>query len=214
MACASSPVSRSSATMRPPVACRRCAPIAGDIVCDAVVLGLGAWTPKHWAMLGKPMTIDARYPDGATVRKDMWTYWRLLEGEVYVEQPYRTAGDLDPPVLHVELMSTPVIDRSTGRELADHLYVYWKNGAERMDRPGVQGGTIPIKIGPECGHRSVRARQRRVSGRAGVRRLSDFGDGSAHDPLRGLAQELPRAPQWRHRRLHARQRADLRLDCA
>jgi len=45
-------------------------------------------------------------------------------------------------------MSTPVIDRSTGRELADNLYVYWKNGAERMDRPGVQGGTIPIKIGP------------------------------------------------------------------
>ena len=80
----------------------------------------------------------------------MWTYWRLLEGEVYVDAPYRTAGDLDPPVLHVELMSTPVIDRSTGRELADHLYVYWKNGAERMDRPGVQGGTIPIKIGPNA----------------------------------------------------------------
>jgi len=122
----------------------------GDIGCDVVVLGLGAWTPKHWTMLGGPMQIDARYPDGATARKDMWTYWRLLEGEVYVEQPYRTAGDLDPPVLHVELMNTPVIDRNSGRELADHLYVYWKNGAERMDRPGVQGGTIPIKIGPNA----------------------------------------------------------------
>ena len=122
----------------------------GDIARDAVVLGLGAWTPKHWAMLGKPMQIDARYPDGATIRKDMWTYWRLLEGEVYVDRPYRTAGDLDPPVLHVELMNTPVIDHSTGKELADHLYVYWKNGAERMDRPGVQGGTIPIKIGPNA----------------------------------------------------------------
>ena len=122
----------------------------GDLGCNAVVLGLGAWTPKHWAMLGKPDLIDARYPDGASVRKDMWTYWRLLEGEVYVDQPYRTAGDLDPPVLHVELMNTPVIDAGTGRELADHLYVYWKNGAERMDRPGVQGGTIPIKIGPKA----------------------------------------------------------------
>ncbi len=122
----------------------------GAIGCDAVVLGLGAWTPKHWAMLGKPMTIDARYPDGTTVNKDMWTYWRLLEGEVYVERPYRTASGLDPPVLHVELMNTPVIDRGTGRALADHLYVYWKNGAERMDRPGVQGGTIPIKIGPDA----------------------------------------------------------------
>ena len=46
----------------------------GDIGCEVVVLGLGAWTPKHWAMLGKPMEIDARYADGATVRKDMWTY--------------------------------------------------------------------------------------------------------------------------------------------
>ena len=65
-------------------------------------------------------------------------------------EPYRTAGDLDPPVLHVELMNTPVIDQASGNELADHLYVYWKNGAERMDRPGVQGGTIPIRIGPNA----------------------------------------------------------------
>jgi glycine/D-amino acid oxidase-like deaminating enzyme len=123
---------------------------AGDIACDAVVLGLGAWTPKHWAMLGQPDKIEARYSDGARVEKDMWTYWRLLEGEVYVDKPYRSAGDLDPPVLHVELMNTPVIDQTTGKELSDHLYVYWKNGAERMDRPGVQGGSIPIKIGPKA----------------------------------------------------------------
>jgi glycine/D-amino acid oxidase-like deaminating enzyme len=123
---------------------------AGDIRCDLVVWGLGAWTPKHWKMLGKPTSIDARYPDGATQRKDMWTYWRLLEGEVYIDRPYRTAADLDPPVLHVELMNTPVIEPSSKRVLADHLYVYWKNGAERMDRPGVQGGTIPIKIGPNA----------------------------------------------------------------
>ena len=122
----------------------------GDIACEVVVLGLGAWTPKHWAMLGKPMAIEARYADGQAVRKDMWTYWRLLEGEVYVDQPYRTAQDLDPPVLHVELMNTPVVDPTTGKELADHLYVYWKNGAERMDRPGVQGGSIPIRIGPNA----------------------------------------------------------------
>lgn len=122
----------------------------GDIGCDTVVLGLGAWTPKHWAMLGRPALIEARYPDGSTVKKDMWTFWRLLEGEVYVDKPYRTVDDLDPPVLHVELMNTPVIDRASGRMLADHLYVYWKNGAERMDKPGVQGGTIPIKIGPKA----------------------------------------------------------------
>ncbi|MEX2010148.1 MAG: FAD-binding oxidoreductase, partial [Dongiaceae bacterium] len=121
----------------------------GDIACEAVVLGLGAWTGKHWDMLGLPPTLDMTYADGNKVAgRDMWTYWRLLEGEVYIDRPYRTAEDRDPPVLHVELMTTPVIEDGTGRELADHLYVYWKNGAERMDRPGVQGGAIPIKIGP------------------------------------------------------------------
>ena len=122
----------------------------GDIACDAVVLGLGAWTPKHWRMLGQPMTLDLRYADGEVVEDhDMWTYWSLLEGEVYHGQPYRTAEGKDPPVLHVELMTTPVCD-GRGKELADHTYIYWKNAAERMDRPGVQGGTIPVKLGPEA----------------------------------------------------------------
>jgi len=122
----------------------------GDIKCDAVIWGLGAWTPLHWQMLGKPMELDVKYADGGTKHKDMWTYWRLLEGEVYHDEPYRTADGFDPPVLHVEMLGTPVIDERTGKELQDHLYVYWKNGAERMDRPGIQGGTIPIKLGPKA----------------------------------------------------------------
>ena len=122
----------------------------GDIACDAVVLGLGAWTAKHWGMLGKPMTLDMHYADGSVVENhDMWTFWRLLEGEIYHQGPYRTADGRDPPVLHVELMTTPIRDES-GKELADHTYIYWKNGAERMDRPGLQGGTIPVKLGPEA----------------------------------------------------------------
>ncbi|MEX2647682.1 MAG: FAD-binding oxidoreductase [Alphaproteobacteria bacterium] len=123
----------------------------GDVKCDAVVWGLGAWTPVHWKMLGKPAVLDCAYPDG-TVRKamDMWTYWRLLEGEVYHDAPYRTAAGMDPPVLHVEMMGTPVVSETTGKEIQDHLYVYWKNGAERMDRPGIQGGTIPVKLGPKA----------------------------------------------------------------
>src|SRR3546814_12498163 len=77
----------------------------------------------------------------------MLTYCLLLEGEVHIDQPYRDASDLDPPVLHVELMNTPVVNEETGQEISDHLYVYWKNGAERMERAGVQGGTIPLRIG-------------------------------------------------------------------
>lgn len=123
----------------------------GEIACDLVIWGLGTWTPKHWEMLGKPMQLDCHYPNGEVVKdKDMWTYWRLLEGEVYYDQPYLDARGLNPPVLHVEKMNTPVIDEATGQQLADYTYIYFKNGNERMDRPGLQGGTIPVKIGPQA----------------------------------------------------------------
>ena len=121
----------------------------GDIACDVVVWGLGAWTPRHWSMLGRDDVLDLAYPDGVTIADHpMWTYWRLVEGEVYHEPAYRDANDRDPPVLHVELMDTPVVDAASGREIGDSTYIYWKNGAERMDRPGIQGGGMPVKIGP------------------------------------------------------------------
>jgi glycine/D-amino acid oxidase-like deaminating enzyme len=123
----------------------------GTIKCDLVIWGLGAWTPQHWEMLDQPLALDCHYPDGNVVRnKDMWTYWRLLEGEVYHEQPYTTPDGLNPPVLHVELMDTPVFDDTSGHKLADYTYIYFKNGNERMDRPGLQGGTTPIKLGPKA----------------------------------------------------------------
>ncbi len=122
----------------------------GEIACDLVIWGLGAWTPLHWAMLGRPERVVCRYGDGTEVEKDMWTYWRLLEGEVYDERPYLTAGGLNPPVLHVEKMNTPVIDPATGEALRDYTYLYFKNGNERMDRPGLQGGTVPVKLGPRA----------------------------------------------------------------
>ena len=101
-------------------------------------------------MLGQPNKLDLHYANGDVAKdQDMWIFWRLLEGEVYHEN-YRDARDLDPPVLHVELMNTPVIDESTGNELADYTYVYWKNGAERMDKSGIQGGTIPVRLGPNA----------------------------------------------------------------
>ncbi|MFQ5973736.1 MAG: NAD(P)/FAD-dependent oxidoreductase [Alphaproteobacteria bacterium] len=123
----------------------------GSVRCDAAVLGLGAWTPKHWRMLGRPMKLDVGYRDGSRVEdKDMWTYWRLEEGEIYHDGPYYAADGRNPPVLHIELMNTPVTDPETGEELKDNVYCYWKNGTERMDRPGIQGGVMPVMLGPEA----------------------------------------------------------------
>jgi len=123
----------------------------GSIRGDVIVLCVGAWIPRHWEMLGKPMTLDVGYADGSIVKdKDMWTFWRLEEGEVYYDGPYYTADNMNPPVLHIELMNTPVIDSTTGDQLDDNVYVYWKNGSERMERPGIQGGAMPIELGPEA----------------------------------------------------------------
>ncbi len=121
----------------------------GPMRCDVVVWGLGAWTPRHWEMLRRPLRIECRYADGQVEVRDMWTYWRLLEGEVYHDEPYVTAAGLNPPVLHVET-SEPVVDPATGREIREYTYVYFKNGNERMDRPGIQGGTTPVRIGPRA----------------------------------------------------------------
>jgi len=124
---------------------------AGDIRCEAVVVGAGAWTPTHWQWLGKPAKLNVRYPDGHLEQgMDMWTYWRLLEGEVYLDgADFRDARGHDAPVLHVELMNTPVVSED-GRHLSDEFYTYVRYAAERVGAPGVQGGTIPVKIGPEA----------------------------------------------------------------
>ncbi|MBQ90774.1 MAG: monomeric sarcosine oxidase [Acidimicrobiaceae bacterium] len=122
---------------------------SGTIRCDQVVVGAGAWTPQHWTWLGGPSNLDVHYPDGhVEAGKDLWTYWRLLEGEVYLPSgvDYRTADGKDAPVLHVELMNTPVYG-DDGEMIQDHVYTYTRYAAERVGAPGLQGGTIPIPIG-------------------------------------------------------------------
>ena len=125
---------------------------AGSINCEQVIIGAGAWTPTHWEWLDGPATLDVVYPDGHVESEmDMWTYWRLLEGEVFMPPgvDYRTATGKDGPVLHVELMNTPVYG-ANGEMIQDHVYTYTRYAAERVGGPGLQGGTIPIKLGPKA----------------------------------------------------------------
>jgi len=123
----------------------------GTVKCDMVVLAVGPWMGKHWELLGKPDRLDVTYQDGSSIKgKDMWTYWRLEEGEVYYDRPYLTSDQKNPPVLHIELMDTPVPHPSNGREISGNVYVYWKYASERLNCPGLQGGAMPIKLGPKA----------------------------------------------------------------
>jgi glycine/D-amino acid oxidase-like deaminating enzyme len=126
---------------------------AGDVTVDeAVVVAVGAWMPKHWEWLGRAPKLPVAYPDGVFEEAmNMWTFWRLLEGEVYLPDDvhFRTADGKDSPVLHVELMNTPVVDAG-GREIKEYVYWYTRYAAERVGAPGVQGGTIPVRMGSEA----------------------------------------------------------------
>ncbi|MEO1294099.1 MAG: monomeric sarcosine oxidase, partial [Pseudomonadota bacterium] len=98
--------------------------------------------------------LDMTYRDGHLAKdQDMWTFWRLIEGEARLPDGvnYRTADGKDAPVLHVEYMGTPV-RREDGSEVAGHphFYTYVRYAAERVGGPGVQGGSIPIPIGPKA----------------------------------------------------------------
>ena len=142
----------------------------------------------------------------------MWTYWRLLEGEVYLNgTSYRTPDDRDPPVLHVEYMNTPVVTED-GREFPDlHFYTYLRYAAERVGGPVCRAAPFPIKIGPKA--------QVEPYGHANDLYQADewFADyycatlGYPDGPVQGLPGQLQGTAQWRHRRLHAGQCADLRL---
>lgn len=125
---------------------------AGKIKCDMLIVGGGAWTPTHWDWLGLSNKLDIKYPDGhLETGADMWTYWRLLEGEVFLPDgvDFRDTNGHDAPVLHVELMDTPVVTED-GRHISDEFYMYVRYAAERVGVPGLQGGTIPIQIGNEA----------------------------------------------------------------
>ena len=118
----------------------------GPIETEQVVIGAGPWIKTLWAMLDLPMKIDVKGRDGKLHRdRDMWTFWRLQEGDTRSDVNYVTADGKTPPVMHVDSTEPLVSDRS-GKLITDKLWgVYWKK-----DRAGVQGGAVPEKIGSDA----------------------------------------------------------------
>jgi hypothetical protein len=119
----------------------------GPTTVDQVVVAVGPWIKQLWTMLGLPNRIDVTTPDGQVHPDlDMWTYWKLQEGEVRVDpKEYVTAAGDTPPVLHVDSTQPLCSDRDGSLITDEHWGIYFK-----QDRRGVQGGAVPVKIGPEA----------------------------------------------------------------
>jgi glycine/D-amino acid oxidase-like deaminating enzyme len=119
----------------------------GPIETEFVVIGAGPWVKNLWTMLDLPLKVDILGRDGKLHKDiDMWTYWRLQEGEIRVNpEDYATADGKMPPVLHVD-STEPLISDKTGNVITDRLWgIYWKR-----DRHGVQGGGVPENLGPNA----------------------------------------------------------------
>jgi glycine/D-amino acid oxidase-like deaminating enzyme len=119
----------------------------GDVRVDQVVVAVGPWVKQVWTMLDLPNKIDVCTPEGERHEDlDMWTYWMLQEGEIRVDpEEYATADGKMPPVLHIDSAEPLCSDRDGSLITDDHWGIYFKR-----DRRGVQGGAVPIKLGPEA----------------------------------------------------------------
>ena len=182
MACASCPASRCSATTRRPGECRRCAPTQGDIGCDAVVLG-----PRR---LDAEALGDARQADARSTRA-IPTATTHAQGHVDLLATARRRGLCRSALSHggrprparaACRAHEHAGDRPCDRQRARRPPLRLLEERRRAHGPARRAGRHhPDQDRPEGGHRSVRPRQRRIPGRARVRRLPDRGDGPAHD---------------------------------
>jgi glycine/D-amino acid oxidase-like deaminating enzyme len=109
---------------------------------EQVVIAPGPWAKTFWGMLGLPMSIDVRTPDGDVIKdRPMWTYWNLQEGEITVDPTmFALADGGAPPVIHLDTDAPLYTDE--GKLVTDELWgIYFKR-----DRHGVQGGASPLTV--------------------------------------------------------------------
>jgi glycine/D-amino acid oxidase-like deaminating enzyme len=117
----------------------------GKIEVDQIVVAVGPWIGDIWTKLGLPDKIDVLDLEGNLAKeRNMWTYWRLQEGEIRVDPSmYVTADGAVPPVFHFD-SAEPLVSLKTGEVITDGLWgTYWK-----QDLQGVQGGATPENLGP------------------------------------------------------------------
>ncbi len=117
----------------------------GRIRTEMVVIGAGPWSGHFWKMLGLPSQVEIKAPDGRVVTRPLWNYWQLREGSIETDRPFLRDGGKIAPVIHLD-HSIPLADAQTGEVIEPGAWgIYWKK-----DSTGVQGGGVPIPLGPDA----------------------------------------------------------------
>ena len=115
----------------------------GTVECDNVVVAVGPWAQKLWAMLDLPVTTKILGSDGVIHEQNTWTYWALQEGTLGVDPGYLVDNDGNmPPVVHIDT-DAPLYD--DGGELVTEgpWGVYYKPD---FNFGGIQGGYMPYIV--------------------------------------------------------------------
>jgi glycine/D-amino acid oxidase-like deaminating enzyme len=137
---------------------------AGSIDTELLVAGAGPWSGHVWRMLGLPPEVKVARkeqptsPIGASPRveadangayetKPIVTYWKLQEGDYWLDDVELTTSNGEPPVVHLDHV-VPLRSDRDGRVIEDGAWgIYYKIGRRGY---GVQGGGVPIRLGPEA----------------------------------------------------------------
>jgi glycine/D-amino acid oxidase-like deaminating enzyme len=136
----------------------------GTIETDFFVAGAGPWGGHVWRMLGLPPEVRVARKDKPTSpigdspriegdgngsayeTKPIVTYWKLQEGDYWLDDVELTGDGGEPPVVHLDHVVPLVSDRD-GRVIDEGPWgIYYKIGKRGY---GVQGGGVPIHLGTD-----------------------------------------------------------------
>src|ERR671933_1203547 len=136
----------------------------GTIATDFFAAGAGPWGGHVWRMLdlapevrvaqkdkptspiGDAPRVEAAGDGSGYETKPIVTYWKLQEGDYWLDGVEPADRDREPPVVHLDHV-VPLRSDRDGRVIDDGPWgIYYKIGRRGF---GVQGGGVPIHLGPE-----------------------------------------------------------------
>jgi glycine/D-amino acid oxidase-like deaminating enzyme len=136
----------------------------GSIDTEFLIVGAGPWGGHIWRMLGLPEEVRVARkehptsPIGASPRveadgngdayelKPIITYWKLQEGDYWLDDVELVDGVNEPPVVHLDHVIPLRSDRDW-HVIEDGAWgIYYKIGRRGF---GIQGGGVPIRLGTE-----------------------------------------------------------------